>query len=209
MFHFFPSSNSFPFQSAFFLKVMVLFPCWEVQSYTREWNRLAFPFELLGAIRSDFPNSQLVASQKSCGGSLEVHKQNIQQFQGQLGSGAPHNGFSFSGVKPGDKRCGYGKTEKTVEDSRQHAKSLHVSLRPCWIQNAKPQECRGTEVSSSVLQGCVAAGCHSRNHQRRRSEAGVSLSKVKFVAWRFAHEPKSRFAKRDGHSQHFSLSLTR
>ena len=65
MFHFFPSAKPLPFQSAFFCKVMVLFSCWELQSYTREWNQLAFPFEMLGTTRSDFPNSQLVASQKS------------------------------------------------------------------------------------------------------------------------------------------------
>ena len=60
---------------------------------------LAFPFELLGAIRSDFPISQLVASQKSCGGSLEVHKQNIQQLQSQLGSGAPQWYLAFQVTK--------------------------------------------------------------------------------------------------------------
>ena len=87
--HFLPSSKSFPFQSACLCKVMIQVPCWELQSYMVEWSKLASPFELLGTTRSDFPNLQLVASQKSRGGrSPEVLKQNIQQFQGQLGSAA-------------------------------------------------------------------------------------------------------------------------
>ena len=63
-----------------------------------------FPRELLGTTRSDFPNSQLVASQKSEVEDLSKSSSRISSSSKVSLAQERHNGFSRSGVKPSDNR---------------------------------------------------------------------------------------------------------